>query len=379
MDFSIPIVFVVPSTNSLPTSGSTENLTDGQFGVVKDLSETAATAGSITTATFIKIVQGRPSSRLGTKKSDKIAASKVKSWYKITGFATAANEIWSLGGFTGKCDQTLSLTLRGHSSYLDTISYNGFTRSLSIQTPCCDCGADPCDSVSNETIIDLFLAKLAQEVAVQHEPNSATLSTFFTFVKVGTGDSATLQIESKPITRYGQFCDISLNPWEYDRVWFRVWAYANPDTSIDFLAYDRCEQIATATELQRSTYPVGDSNMVYRDEINYYTYQSDFKDLYTESVYNQKFQSYVEDGLTYDQYVLYFDEYQQDQSFSPSLKQDEQVIIWVPQGAVSTGIQTLLVAYLGQPVVKNGEMNTTTTSSTTTSSSTSSSTTTLIP
>lgn len=379
MDFSLPILFVVPVGNTLPTSGSTENLTDGQFGVVKDYAETAVTAGTITTAQFIKIVQGRPTSRLGTKKSDKIAASKVKRWYKITGAATAANEIWQLAGFTGKCDQTLSITLRGHSSYLDTISYNGFTRSISIQTPCCDCGADPCDSVSNETIIDLFLAKLAQIDAVQHEPNSANLTSFFTFIKIGTGDGATLQIESKPITKYGKFCDISLNPYEYDRVWFRVWAYANPDTSIDFLAYDRCEQIATASELQRSTYPKGTSDQVYQDELDYYSYQSDFKTLFTESVYNQKFEDYVVDGTTYDQYVLYFDQLQQDESFSAAWKQDEQVIIWAPQGSVSSGIQTLLVAYFGQPVVEDGELVTTTTSSTTTSSSTSSSTTTLIP
>ncbi len=379
MDFSLTTVFVVPVGNTLPTSGSTESLTNGQFGVVKDLAETAATAGNIGSANFIKIVQGRPTSRLGTKKSDKIKSTKVKKWYKITASATPANEIWELSGFSGKCDETLTITLRGHSVFLDTLSYNGFTRSISIQTPCCDCGADPCDSVDNETIIDLFLAKLAQIDAVQNEPVSTNLTTFFTFTKVGTGDDATIQIESKPITAFGKFCDIALNPFEYDRVWFRVWAYANPDTSIDFLAYDRCEQIATATLLQRSSYVRGTSAQVYQDQTNYYSYQSDFKSLYRESVYNQKYEDWVTDGTTYDEYVIQFDELDQDDSFTANLKQDERVIIYVPTGSQSSGLQTLLTAYLGAPTDESGAVVTTTTSSSTSSSSTTTSTTTLIP
>lgn len=379
MDFSLTTLFVVPVGNTLPTSGSTESLTDGQFGIVKDLAETAATAGSVTSANFIKVVQGRPTLRLGTKKSDKIKSTKVKKWYKVTASATPANEIWDLSDFTGKCDETLTLSLRAHSVFLDTLSYNGFTRSISIQTPCCDCGADPCETVDNESIIDQFLAKLAQIDAVQSRAREATnLTTFFTFTKIGTGGSAVLRIEGKPITRFGKFCDVALNPFEFDRVYFRVWAYNNP-LSIDFLAYDRCDQIAVATEIQRSSYTRGTSDQVYQQQLNYYSYQSDFKSLYRESVYNQKFEDWVTDGTTYDEYVIQFDELNQDDSFTANLKQDERVIIFVPTGSQSTAISAILVAYLGAVTDESGPVITTTTSSSTTSSSTTTSTTTLIP
>ena len=66
MDFSLTSVFVVPVGNTLPTTGSSENLTNGQFGVFKDRSWTAATAGNISTASFIEFGQGRPTSYLGT-------------------------------------------------------------------------------------------------------------------------------------------------------------------------------------------------------------------------------------------------------------------------------------------------------------------------
>lgn len=377
MDFSLTTLFVVPVGNTLPTSGSTENLTDGQFGVFKDRARTAATAGNIATAQFIQFAQGRPTSYLGTKVSDYIKSTKVKKWYKVTGSGTAANEIWTFSDFTAKCEQSISLTLRGHSQYLDTISYNGFTRSVTIETPCCDCGENPCTEIANETLIDLFLAKIADETAVQNGPTALTISTFFTFTKVGTGDDAVLVVESKPITQYGKFCDVALNPYEYDRIWFRGWVYANPDTTVDFLVYDRCEQAATATLTQRSSFPRGTSDQVAQDQINYYSYQAAYKHLFRLSQYNQQFEDWVTDGTIYDQLVLQFDEYEQDDSFTANLKQDERVIIWVPQ-SLSAGLITVLTPYLGAPTDESGAVVTTTTT-TSSSTTTTTSTTTLVP
>lgn len=377
MDFSLTTLFVVPVGNTLPTSGSTENLTDGQFGVFKDRARTAATAGNIATAQFIQFAQGRPTSYLGTKVSDYIKSTKVKKWYKVTGSGTAANEIWTFSDFTAKCEQSISLTLRGHSQYLDTISYNGFTRSVTIETPCCDCGENPCTEIANETLIDLFLAKIADETAVQNGPTALTISTFFTFTKVGTGDDAVLVVESKPINQYGKFCDVALNPYEYDRIWFRGWVYANPDTTVDFLVYDRCEQAATATLTQRSSFPRGTSDQVAQDQINYYSYQAAYKHLFRLSQYNQQFEDWVTDGTIYDQLVLQFDEYEQDDSFTANLKQDERVIIWVPQ-SLSAGLITVLTPYLGAPTDESGAVVTTTTT-TSSSTTTTTSTTTLVP
>lgn len=378
MDFSLRTLFVVPVGNTLPTTGSTENLITGQFGIFKDDARTACTAGNISTANWLTFGQGRPNAYLGTKISDKVKSTKVKKWYKVTGNATAANEIWELSNFTAQCDQDITLTLRGHSQFLDTISFNGFTRSVTITTPCCDCGESPCAAVANETIIDLFLQKIAQEAAVQNAPDSLTISTFFSFTKIGTGSSAILQIQSKPLTAYSKFCNIALNPYEYDRIYFRVWVYNNPDTSVDFLVYDRCEQAATATLTQRSSFPRGTSDQVYQDQIDYYSYQAAYKHLFTQSMYNQQFEDYVTDGQLYDMYYLQFDELQQDDSFTANLKQDEMVIFAVPT-SLSAGFEAVVDVYLGTPVNESGAAITTTTSSTTTSSTTTTTTTTLIP
>lgn len=378
MDFSLTTLFVVPVGNTLPTSGSTETLTDGQFGITKDSSMTAATAGNIGSATYIQMVQGRPSSYLGTKRSDKIQLAKVKKWYKVTGNSTAANEIWQFSDFTAGCEEDITLTLRGHSSFLDTIAFNGFTRSVTIKTPCCDCGGDPCDVVANETLIDLFLEKIAEEAAVQNAPNALTMSTFWSFTKVGTGADAILIVETKPLAIYSRFCNVAYNPYEFDRIYFRGWVYKNPDVTVDFIVYDRCTQAATATLTQRSSYPRGTSDQIYQMEIDYYSYQSDFKHLFQQSAFNQKFQSYVTDGTVYDTYYVIFNQYDQDNAYSPVYTIDETTIIAAPTGSISTGIQTVLTAYLGTPTNESGlAISTTTTSSTT--STTSTTTTTLIP
>lgn len=374
--YSLRTLFVFPVGNTLPSSGSTENLADRQVGVFKDEARTVATAGNISTANFIQVAQGQDLS-IGSKISDKIKLSKVKKWYKVTGNATAANEIWTFSDFQAKCDEAVTFTINAHSIYLDTISFNGLTRSVTIQTPCCDCGASPCENVSGETIIDLILAAIADEAAVQTGPNALTMSTFFTFQKDGTGDSAVLRVTSKPITKYGKFCDVALNPYEFDRIWFRGWVYIGPETTVDFLVYDACNIAAVGEVVQRSSFPRGTSDEIAQLEIDYYSYQSPFKHLFRMSGYNQYFTSDVVDGTIYDTYYIIYDELQQDDSWTSNLKEDETVILAVPQGETST-LETLLTTYLGSVTNESGEAITTTTSTTTTSSTTTS-TTTLIP
>lgn len=377
MDFSLTTVFVVPVGNTLPTSGSSESLTEGQFGVFKDEQRTIANNGNIATAAFIQFAQGQPNLYLGSKVSDKIKASKVKKWYKVTGSATAANEIWQVGAFTASCGEDVTLTLRGHSKYLDTIAFNGLTRSVTVKAPCCDCGADPCDEVDNEALVDLFIQKLAQIDAAQVGPNALRIDTFFTFTKVGTGANAVLLISSKALTVYGQPCDVAANPYIYDRIWFRVWAYKGPATTVDFIVANNCDLAGTSTLLQRSSFPHGTSAEVKQMEFNYYSYQSPFKSLYRMNGYNQYFESWVTDGQLYDQYVIQFDELQQDDSYTANLKEDERSILFIPQGSTST-IETMLVTYLGAITDESATAITTTTTTSTTSTTTTS-TTTLIP
>lgn len=376
--YSLRTLFVFPVGNTLPSSGSTENLANRQVGIFKDAARTVATAGNIGTANFIQIAQGQDL-HIGSKISDKIKVTKVKKWYKVTGNATAANEIWQFSNFTAKCDEAVTFSINAHSSYIDTISFNGLTRSVTFQTPCCDCGADPCTEIANETLIDLLLAAINQDIAatVQTDANALTIGTFFTFAKVGTGGSAVLTVTSKPLTVYGKFCDVALNPYEFDRIWFRGWVYTGPETTIDFLVYDRCNLAALGTVTQRSSFPRGVASEIEQLEIDYYSYQSPFKHLYRMSGYNQYFVSDVVAGTIYDTYYIIYDELDQDDSWTANLKEDETVILAIPQGATAT-VEATLVAYLGAITNSSGVAVTTTTSTTTTSTSTTS-TTTLIP
>lgn len=366
---------MVPVSNTLPTSGSTENLTNGQFGVFKDTARTVATAGNSSTANFIQFFQGN-NLNIGSTGSDKIKASKVKKWYKVTGNSSASNEIYSVSDFTVQCGEDVTLTLRGHSSYLDTISFNGFTRSYTVKAPCCDCGADPCTDVDAEAIVDALIQKYNQDLAVQNAPNSLGIPSFWTFEKVGTGASTSLVISSKALTVYGQPCDIAANPYEYDRIYYKVFMYQNPATTVDFTVPDLCDPVATVTLLQRSTYPVGTSSIVKQMEIDYNSYKVPFKHLFSIAGYNPYFQSWVTDGTTYDQYTIQFDEMEQDSSWTPNVQEDERVIIFVPTGAQSTALLAVVSPYLGTPVNETGG-NVTTTTTTTTSTTTTSTTTTL--
>lgn len=379
-EYSLTTLFVVPVGNVLPTTGSTQNLTAGQFGVFKDDARTIATNGNIATAKFIQFFQGHEASigaSIGSKPSDRIKSTKVKRWYKVSGNATAANEIWTVSDFTGKCGEDYTLTLVAHSSYLDTISFNGLTRSVTIKAPCCDCGASPCDTVDAEALVDAIIVKLGQEAAVQVGSQVLNLNTFFYFTKVGSGSTTSLVIESKPLTKYAQPCDVAANPYEFDRIWFRTFFYKGPVTTVDFLVASACDFAATAEVTQRSSFPVLTSTEVAQLEKDYYSYQSPFKHLFRMNGYNEYFESFVTDGQVYDQYVIQFDEYNQEDSWTANQKEDEKVILMIPQGSTST-IETMLTTYLGAPTDESGNAIVTTTT-TSTSTTTSTTTTTLIP
>jgi len=128
-DFSLTTLFVVPVGNTLPSSGSTQNLTAGQVGIfLNDYS--VATASNIDDAPYFYVAQGRVNTYLqGSKRSDKIAGcvtgsackSNVTEWYKSAGCATAVNQVTDVVDFTVKPGEIVTLTLRGFSSYLETL------------------------------------------------------------------------------------------------------------------------------------------------------------------------------------------------------------------------------------------------------------------
>ena len=148
-DFSLTTLFVVPVGVPVASSGSTQDLAAGEVGIFKP-DYTVATAGNIDDAgvKYFYIAQGRTNTYLqGSKRSDKIAGAiqnggsnqtNVTAWYKVSGCSTALTQITDITDWNVKCGDIVTLTLRAHSSYIDTLYFNGFTRSVTVQAPCCD-------------------------------------------------------------------------------------------------------------------------------------------------------------------------------------------------------------------------------------------------
>jgi hypothetical protein len=381
-DFSLTTLFVVPvGQSTFPSSGSTQNLTAGQVGLFTNAYAATHTPGS---GSYFYVAQGRTNTYLqGSKRSDKIAGknnsspTNVTEWYKVTGCPTSATQVTDVDGWTVKCGDVVTLTLRAHSSYIDTLYFNGFTRSVTVQAPCCDCGGNPCDTVDVPALIDAFILKLEQH-APGNNPDNISFKTFYQFQRIGNDANAILRISGKPLTKYGQPCDVAAFPYEYDRMYFRTFVYSGPATTADFIVADSCNIVATATVTQRASYPDGTSDEIKQLEKNFYSYQAGYlKHLYRMVGYNENFESWVSDGTTYNTFYIKFNELDKSAyQWGDYIHEDSTVIIAVPQAASAT-LQGYLENALGS--VSNDNTCITTTSTTTTVWATTSTTTTLIP
>ena len=380
-DFSLTTLFVVPvGQTAVPSSGSTQDLTAGTVGIFKS-DYSVATAANIAASPYFYVAQGRTNTYLqGSKRSDKIAGgsvvltgsaetvrpngSNVTEWYKVSACPTAANQITDVTNFTVQCGESITLTLRGFSSYVSTLYFNGFTRSVTIQAPCCNCDDNPCDTVDPSIIIDLLIQKLRQQ-APGNNPDNISFNTFYTFENVG---GTILRITGKPLTKYGQPCDIAAFPFEYDRFSFRTFVYAGPATTADFIVADACNIVATPVITQRASYPTGTSAEIAQLEKNFYSYQAGYlKHLYRMNGYNENFESWVSDGATYNTFYIRFNEYNKSEyQWGDYIMEDSTVILAVPNGgsALTSAFEAILVAALGA-VVDQGIPCITTTSTTT--------------
>jgi hypothetical protein len=384
-DFSLTTLFVVPVGTSIANSGSTQNLAAGVVGFFRS-DYTVATAGNIAASPYFYVAQGMVNTYLqGSKRSDKIkgcasanCTSNVTEWYKVAGCPTPAVQITDVDGWNVKCGDVVTLTLRAHSSYLDTLYFNGFTRSVTVQAPCCDCGGDPCVNTDVNALINQFIVKLTQQ-APGNNPDNISFNDFYTFENVG---GTILRISGKPLTQYGQPCDIAAFPWEYDRMYFRTFVYDGPATTADFIVADACNIVAEAQVIQRASYPSGTYDEIYQLEKNYYSYQAGYlKHLYRMNGYNENFEQWSSASVSaYDTYYIKFNEYDKSAySWGDYIKEDSMVIIAVEQGSgAATSVDAILEAALGEIEFDNACVSTTTTTSTA-APSTTTSTSTLIP
>jgi hypothetical protein len=376
-DFSLTTLFVVPVGATVPSTGSTQDLTAGQVGIyLNDYS--AATAGNIAAAPYFYIAQGRTNTYLqGSKRSDKIKGchergckSNVTEWYMVEGCPTPVNQITDISDWTNvRCGDAVTLTIRAHSSYLDTLYYNGLTRSVTVTAPCCECGADPCDEVDYNALINSIIVSLNSTALELSLGNNTTginsdnvyLSKFFTFTNVG---GTILRVEGKPLTKYAQPCDVAAFPFEYDRMWFRTFVYSGPATTADFIVDDACNIIATSTTTQNSNYAKGTPEEIRQLEKNYYSYQAGFlKHLYRLAGYNA-LESWVTDRTVYNTYYIKFTDFEKD-TWGDYIPEDNMVIIAVQaDSSAETALLDILEPVLGDIVDESGVCITTTSTTT---------------
>lgn len=375
MDFTLTSAFVLPVGNTLPTTGSTENLAPSQFGTFLP-DYTPATAGNIAAAKYFYFAQGRPSPipGLGTKKSDKIDKTRIKKWYKIVNEPDSTNESVTISNFDVKCGESVTISLMTHSNYIDLGFFNGRMQSVTVQAPCCDCGADPCEDIEAAD-----LQALVDKIIAEFRANPIT-NFYNEFYRVGTGAASSLVIVGKPITPDGRLCsNLSVNTYWYDRLWFLAYAYKGPATTADFLVADLCDQVATVTINSRATYKTGSSDQMLLTEQKYYSYQVPaLKMLFNDTGFNQFYDTEVVPGQYYDFYFLEYKPYDADYDWNMAIPQSAGVVLIVPP-SLASGLEALLSPAIGAPENKSAANVTTTTSTSTSSTSTTSTTGPIVP
>lgn len=343
MDFSLPTLFVVPGTNTLPVAGSTDVLTPTQFGMF-DNNYAFLTAGTAAAAPYVYLAQGRIEviPGLGSKRTDRMYAKNFIEFYSIPAVTTAVAQVTTVDDFNVKCEEDLVLTVRLFSNYIETAFFNGLTRSFTIQAPCCDCGADPCDTVDPEAIVDQFIAAINADTFV---------SKYIVATKTGTGPTSAIVLTGQVLDKYGNPCSPTAFTYEYDKLRFDVFAYKNPETTQDYITPDLCDVFATVTLTTASTYPRGGGDEIFELEKRYFSYHTTHKSLFRNIEYDGAFQRYSDPAAFYNTY--YIKQYDpENQAWELSEQYDQLIVIAVVAGsAADTAILALLTARFGAPTV----------------------------
>jgi len=360
-EFAPTFLFVVPSANSYPSTGTTDALTAGQFGFYLP-DYTVATAGNVANAAYIYAVQGNPVSDMpgqGSVKSDKLYAKNIVNWYKVTSTASVVNQIIDITDFSAQCSEDVTISLRLRSFYINTGFFNGMTRSYTITTPCCDCGDNPCSDVDEEDLIDQFVTKINDDILVNQ---------FIIAEKLSSGGNFYLRLNGKAIEPDPERCDPTAFPYQYDQLKFWAWAYRGPETTQDYNVWDNCDPFATVETVQEYSYPRGSAAEITQMEKNWYSNRVPpiAKRLFVNTNYNNGYESLVEAGVYYDTYYLEFKS-PVNNAWGNADLQDYRVILAVANGHTAT-IEGVLTAFLGNPTSETGTnfTSTTTTSTTTT-------------
>ena len=365
-DFSLTSIFVGPSTGAstaLPTTGTTADLLPAQIGVFLP-NNTPASVATVGNAKYIYLAQGRNiySANEGTRKSDQIYASNVIEWYKVTGSTTASTQITEVTGLELNCQQDFSVTFRLDSFYIRAAYRNSLTRTVMVTTPCCSCGNNPCDEL---TAVEYATVLQSLAYAINADSILGQFLTAYIGNPDGSGNAQSLYIVGKTLQEYGQGTSVDLTnfPYQFDRMFFWTYLMEGPDLTTDYEVQNSCNNVGTVNILQRASYPQATPAEVQQLEKDFWSYQSEYKHIFSNVNYNGEFQSYVDQTTTaYNLYYIRFFEPQVTGRDIGVTRKDETVCLAVTNGgSVESDIIPILTAFLGSPD------NQTSTSSTTTS------------
>lgn len=344
MDFSLTTLFVVPTAKTLATTGGTDALTDGQLGVYINDLKTAAATGTIP-GKFFQIAQGRnavESVTLGSKKSGKYRKDTVTEWYKVDPAQGNGTTIVTMTDFTNiKCNQFYALTLMFSSFYTNIMHFGGKVQSVFAETPCCECGDDPCDTLSDADLGTFLTGLVAQA--------NAKWGEYATFALSGSGVADyTITITSVALDTFETSCVI-MPEMIYDEMLIVPYFYKGAETSQDFIFEStKCDSGVTVAVTQRATYSFGKKANIKKMEIDYFKYQHNFKFMsYDDPNLNRHITSYA-DGDNYTLYVIKGKNTSSNETWASYVHTDQMVIVAFPSGHASmAGFETLLTAELG--------------------------------
>ena len=388
-DYSLTNLFVVSKSNTLPTgSNSTNTLTSSpaQFGIFLP-DNTPATTATVGNAKYIYLAQGRNvySANEGSKKSDLIVASNVIEWYKVTGSLTSRPQITQVSFQLGTlaCQQDVSITVRLDSYYIRAAYNNSLTRTVMITTPCCSCGANPCDSLTSvqlQQIHESFVTAINADSILSQFVTASLASDLNSFYIQGNALQVYGQGSSgSGTTGSGASTDLTNYPYQFDRMSFWTYIMEGPDLTTDYEVQNYCNSYGTANILQRANYPQLTPAEVQQLEKDFFSYQAEYKHIFSNVNYNGEFQTYVDSTAAYDLYYIRFFEPQMTGRDIGVTRKDETVCIAIPQDITSpngTAITAILTAFLGN-VDNDTTANTTTTITYSTSTNTTTTTTTV--
>lgn len=342
MNYTTLLHFVVPTTNTLATTGTTASLGTNQFSVFLP-NYTPATAANAGAADALFVAQGRPNDDLNLKsvKSNLFSPRNVISKWVIEGSATSQVQTTEISDFTAHCGDIYSITLRAWSNKINASYANGWTVPITVKGPCCDCGDDPCDTLgadATEALVDEFIDKI----------NNHAIGEFIVASKTGSGTSTVLVLTGVEIDPDPRTCDPFANPYFFDGVRFEAYAQVDPPTTMDYAVDDGCTTFATVEKTQNLTYPIGTPEQVQKTEQFWRSLKyPQFKQLFKDPAFNLLNTSLVDSSVpAYDTIQIRFRDDLRHQNYGTFANQESTVLINVPP-AQTAALLAILEANLG--------------------------------